>query len=126
MGGDIYLQRFEDGDAAPADALLLAGLIAPYADAPGPDLERLVFADGGAAIAGADDLVDGFTVADVEGAAAWDFLVDAARQADLAILPAGRPTAVTHPDALAALPAGLAAGAVVVRSGAALRAHVAG
>ena len=47
MGGDIYLQRFEDGDAAPADALLLAGLIAPYADAPGPDpspeVQRLYF-----------------------------------------------------------------------------------
>lgn len=103
------------GGPAPA-----VGLFAPYVARQEEDFgfALLEFADGQADLYGTGDLGSGFMVNHVSGDAAWDFLVEVAREADLAILPPGCPTMVCREELGAHLPEELRGEAVVVTSGA--------
>jgi len=114
---DVFLQKFEAGSAAQADAPLLALLLAPHLIETGHGLFGLRSSDGGAAIYGLEDLGSGFMVNHVSGERAWDLLADIARQAALTIMPVGCPVAVADENLLDELPDELREGAIVITSG---------
>ena len=90
----VFLQRFEAGGAAPADASSLDEGLAPYVvegDAGHAD-RYLRFSDGTADVfLVGEDWSDGFMVNHVSGREAWDVLFAVASRGHLAILPVGVP-----------------------------------
>lgn len=113
---DVFLQRFQDGDGAPADPVLVEAVLAPYLD---PSRTRLVLPDGEADVYGCERApVHGLMVNHLSGSAGWDVLHRLALHAGLAVMPVGCPTAVADEAALAHLPEELRGDAVVVGSGA--------
>lgn len=119
MSFDIFVQKFEAGDAGTADEGVIRALLAPHTRAllKGSDTAVLHFADGTADLYGWDDLSRGFMINHAGGAEVWDVLVRVAQAAGLAIMPIGCPIAVTSAADVDGLPAELKENAVVVASG---------
>lgn len=107
MGYEIYFQGFVDGDASGRGGDVVRAILEPHAsttDADGGFL-RIELPDGGSDV----HLSDGsMMVTHTGGAATWDLLVRAAREADWSVLLLDAPPAITHEQQRAHLPPELA------------------
>jgi hypothetical protein len=120
MSFDIFVQRFEAGDTAPADGALVRSMLAPYTvTAAGGHTLR--FRDGEADLHGFEDLTRGFMVNGASGDEVWDLLWEVASRAGLTIMPVGCPSAVPAEQLLGDLPEPLGVSAAVIGSGADLK-----
>jgi hypothetical protein len=122
---DLFVQGFHDGNARDADRDALRVALAPYVVS-GTSGATLRAAASTAEIYGLEDLARGFMVTHVDGGEIFDVLVDVAAACDLVILPVGVSTAITREEQRVHLPDELRDEAVLVRSGAELRALIAG
>lgn len=118
MSFDVYVQRFVDGDSAPADTTLLRALLAPHVarTEPDSDFAQLGFDDGTADLYGIGDPGGGFMVNHVSGQQAWALLADVAVRAGMTVMPAGAAPMIATEAMRMHLPDGLAHDAVVVTS----------
>jgi hypothetical protein len=114
---DIFLQRFEGGDAADANAADLAAVLDPLVEARGPGWARIQTSDGAADVYGTDNLATGVMVNHASGRAVWDVLFELARAGRLAVMPVGCPTCVIEAEQRADLPPELQPEAVEISSG---------
>lgn len=118
MSFDVYFQRFEDGDSAPADALAVRAVLEPHVDeAEDGGVVRLAVGDGHADIHGFDTLESGFMANHISGVDAWGVLVVAAQASDPTIIPVGCPACVVEAGSAAHLPEPLRAEVRLVTSG---------
>lgn len=113
---DVFLQRFNHGDATDVEERAVRALLDPHVVRVDLDhgFARLVFGDGEADLYGWTTLTRGFMVNHVSGTDPWRLLVDVARAANLTVLPVGCPVSVTDAIALEHLPAELRTAAVVL------------
>ncbi|MGI5524017.1 hypothetical protein ACQEUX_24215 [Micromonospora sp. CA-259024] len=123
MSYDMFVQRFEQGDAAPmaGDAFLAA--FEPRVDRREPQHSywHISADDGGTAniyAALADDALDSLMISRFSVGAVLDLLVKFIGLADAVVLPPGCPTLLAHEGQRHHLPEELRADAVVVQAGA--------
>jgi len=114
------LQRFSGGDAADGGGEEALRVLAPYLARPPADGYALVrTGDGEADVYGLGG--DHLMISHAAGERIADLIVQIARSARWAILPAGCPACVTGGEMIADLPDELRESAIVVTSGAGLR-----
>jgi hypothetical protein len=120
----IFVQGFANGSFRETNARHLAERLAPYLvrDA---ERSKLQVRAASAEIYGTEHLATGFMVTHIDGDAIYDAIVDVAAACDLVIAPVGCAAAITRQDQREHLPEGLRADAVLVTSGAELRALIA-
>ncbi len=121
MSFDIFLQRFEAGDGADADAVAVRSALEPYLAVAASGYACLHVGGVEADIYGVENLESGFMVNHVGGPAVYDALVGVAQACDLVIIPVGCATAVIDDRQRLDLPEELAAEAVRVSTGQDLR-----
>lgn len=123
MSFDIFVQGFRDGASREADADALRAALAPY----------LVRTELGwnlragrstAEIHGVEHLPTGFMITHVDGDELYDVIVHVAAACDLVIVPVGVAAAITREQQRDHLPEVLRGAAVLVTSGADLRAVI--
>lgn len=117
MSFDIFLQRFESGEAALADGDAIMSLLNPLIADRSGSWARIVTPDGEADVYGVDDPAKGLMVNHASGRAIWDVLFELSLRGGLAVMPVGRPSAVADPTLRGELPEG-ALPAEIVGSGA--------
>lgn len=123
MSYELFVQRFEQGDAAPmaADALLTVFQLRVDHREPQDDYWHISADDGGTADVYADladDTLSSFMMSRFSAGAVLDMLVTFIGLADAVVLPPGCPTLLAHEGQRCHLPEELRADAVVVRAGA--------
>jgi hypothetical protein len=126
MSFDVFLQRFSGGDSAAANARLILETLDAYVVGPISQGDASIATeDGGADVYGLGS-AEGIMVNHTAGEQIWEALVKVADEAELAIVPVGRPTCVTQPLLLEELPTALRHDARVVTSGKELAARHSG
>ncbi|MEU0548806.1 hypothetical protein [Micromonospora sp. NPDC005979] len=123
MSYDLFVQRFEQGDAAPMAADAFLAVFESRVDRREPqDRYRHISADdGGTADLYADladDTLGSLMISRFSFGAVLDMLVTFIGLADAVVLPPGCPTLLAHEGQRHHLPEELRAGALVIRSGA--------
>ncbi|UQU67563.1 hypothetical protein COUCH_15375 [Couchioplanes caeruleus] len=123
MSFDLFVQRFENGDAAAMDGIAFRAVWGPYVDRTEPefDLWHVHVDDGGVAeIYGgvADESFPSLMISRFSRGCVLDLLVEFAALADAVVLPQGCPTLLVREDQRRHLPEELGADAVIVRGGA--------
>ncbi|MGW4681664.1 hypothetical protein ACWEOS_24650 [Micromonospora taraxaci] len=123
MSYDMFVQRFEQGDAAPMEGEAFLAVFEPHVDRrePQDNYWQISADDGGtadvyAALAGGT--LSGFMVSRFSAGAILDTLVRYIGLADAVVLPPGCPTLLAHEGQRQHLPEELRADAVVVTAGA--------
>lgn len=114
----MFLQRFENGEAAPADGAAIIDALARSATGPVTAKSSVITTtDGEADVYGLTTAADGLMFNHASGSAIWEVIVATAMAADLAILAPGIPACVTREKLLRDLPEALRGDARVVGSG---------
>lgn len=116
MSYDIFLQRFDHGDAAPFDPTAVADVLDSLVVERRGGFARLETADGEADVYGLDGTAS-LMVNHATGEAIWDVLVDVATAGHLAIL-LGNTTVVPDERVIEHLPVELSHSVEISRSGA--------
>ena len=117
MSFDIFLQRFERGDAADADGDLILEILRPYFAGPPQDgFVELRTSDGGADVHLSEPR-RGLMVNHAGGEAVFEVLAQLAIRASLTIIPIGCPVFVPREAAIDDLPSELRRDVRVTRSG---------
>ena len=117
MSFDIFLQSFEDDQAAPGEPQAAWRVLEPFfAGAPSEGHVRVYTADGGADVYGVGS--DAVLINHASGQLIWQLMVEVAEAAGWVVMPAGCPVCVVREEMISDLPADLRDHAVVVRSGA--------
>ncbi|GAA2551593.1 hypothetical protein GCM10010435_22220 [Winogradskya consettensis] len=122
MGFEMFVQGFENGDAADLDSSVFHAVWGPYVDRNEPEFGfwRIRADDGGEAdiYAGTlDKAFTGFMITHFSSGRVLDLLVEFIVAADAVVMPVGCPTLLAHADQQRHLPEEIRAGAVVVREG---------
>ncbi|MBN9155273.1 MAG: hypothetical protein J0J05_14945 [Microbacterium sp.] len=115
MSFDIHFQRFEDGDAGTGGGDEARRVLGPYLQPSVTTPERIERDGSSAEIYGLED--GSMMVTHIQGDGLWGLLVDAAREAEWAIMPVGCPAIVFSQAMIDALPEGLDVDAVIISSG---------
>ncbi|MBG6103922.1 hypothetical protein IW249_004336 [Micromonospora vinacea] len=123
MSYDMFVQRFEQGDAAPLSADAFRAVFVPWAERQEPQhgYWHISADDGGTADVYAtltDDTLCSLMLSRFSAGAILDMLVTFVGLADAVVLPPGCPTLLAHEGQRYHLPADLRADAVVVQAGA--------
>ncbi|WP_446211445.1 hypothetical protein [Micromonospora sp. IBSANI012] len=123
MGYDMFVQRFERGDAGPIAGEAFRAVFEPHVDRRQPELSywHISLDDGGTAdvyATVADDTLDSLMISRFSPGLVLDMLVEFIGLADAVVLPPGCPTLLAHEGQRHHLPAELRADAVVVQMGA--------
>ncbi|MFF5177057.1 hypothetical protein ACFY2Q_03385 [Micromonospora sp. NPDC000316] len=123
MSYDMFVQRFEQGDAAPMAGDAFLAVFAPRADRRGPQHSywHISADDGGTAdlyATLADDTLGSLIISRFSVGAVLDLLVKFVGLADAVVLPPGYPALLAHESQRCHLPEELRADAVVVQAGA--------
>lgn len=119
---EIFLQAFEEGDAAERGGAAIRRFLLAHADAHEPEHQfvHVTYSDGGADVYGVPPdgaQCDGLMFSRIKGEA-LDLVVEVAQLADLVIMPVGCAVCVVSESQIEHLPPALRDGAVdVVRSG---------
>ena len=116
MSLDVFLQAFRDGDAAPADPAAIAAILTPFIVTREASFASLKTADGEADCYGLGS--DSRTINHASGRIIWDIVVNVAKEANLAIMPAGCAVCIVDQSARNHLPPELQDDVIYVRSGA--------
>ena len=124
MSYDVFLQAFRRGEAATTDGAAAFAILEPAISGRDGGWACVRTADGGADVYGIDDPSTGLMVNHAEGHRIWDVVHDLALAAGYAVMPVGCPTCVTSDDVRKHLPTGIAESAIVVGSGAEIRAAI--
>jgi hypothetical protein len=120
---DIFLQGFIDGEptsSGSSEALEVIQAHLPHP--PQNGFARIRTADGEADVYGLDS--DGLMITHASGDEIWELIVKIARAARWIIMPVGCPACAVDPPMIGDLPDGLRESAVLVTSGADLRAAI--
>ena len=117
MSFDVFLQRFADGDAAPADADALLAVLEPLIAVPFHGGAQIATVDGGADVYMSDP-GSSLMFSRPAGQQVWDLMYDLALVGGLAVMPVGCGTGVVDEATLAELPESIPQPVRVVRSGA--------
>jgi hypothetical protein len=117
---DVFLMRFDRGDAVELDAPRILELLEPAIVEREGSFARLRTTDGEADVYGLDS-TGSLMVNHASGAAIWDLLVDVARAGQLAIIPGGCATCIVEEEQRADLPEGVPEPVEVIASGSELR-----
>jgi hypothetical protein len=104
---DIFLQRFEGGEAARADEIAVLGVLAPLIEERGDGWARLCTSDGEADVYGIDDPASGLMVNHASDREIWNVLFELCRAAGFAVMPIGCGTFVVSQVGLSDLPDGV-------------------
>ncbi|MEU7589409.1 hypothetical protein AB0A95_24310 [Micromonospora sp. NPDC049230] len=123
MSYDMFVQRFEQGDAAPMPGDAFLAVFAPRADHREPQYNYWhISADDGSTAdvyaTLADDTLRSLMISRFSGGPILDMLVTFLGLADAVVLPPGCPALLAHENQRCHLPEDLRADAVVVQSGA--------
>ncbi|GIJ49419.1 hypothetical protein Val02_63050 [Virgisporangium aliadipatigenens] len=123
MSYDLFVQRFENGDAAAMDGIAFRAVWGPYVDRTEPEFDLWHFQvddGGGAEIYGgvAGETFDSLVISRFSPGRVLDLLVEFAAAADAVVMPPGCPTLLVREDQRRHLPEELRADAVIVRGGA--------
>ena len=119
MSFDVFFQGFLAGQSSRRGGAQMREVLAPHVVERRDTFLHVRFGDGEADVYVDDDAM---MAHHVSGQDAWDLLLEGARAANWVIMPVGCPTCLTRPDQREELPAELRADAVVVDTGADLRA----
>jgi hypothetical protein len=114
---DIFLRRFEGGEAARADEAAVLGVLAPLIEERGDGWARLCTTDGDADVYRMDDPASGLMVNHASGREIWNVLFELGRAAGFAVMPVGCGTFVISEVALSDLPDGVPEPIAVLTSG---------
>jgi hypothetical protein len=118
---DVFFQGFTAGQPTERGSAEMREALAPHLVEQVGTCLRLRVGDGEADVY----LYEGGMMANhIAGKDAWDLLVQGARAANWVIMPAGCPTCLTQPGQQEELPDGLDGAAMVVETGADLRAVI--
>ncbi|MEU2167877.1 hypothetical protein ACH47V_25235 [Micromonospora chersina] len=121
MSYDMFVQRFEQGDAAPMAGEAFLAVFEPRVDRREPQHSywHISADDGGTAdlyAALADGTLDSLMISRFSAGAVLDMLVEYIRLADAVVLPPGFPTLLAHEGQRHHLPEELRTDAVVVQA----------
>jgi hypothetical protein len=117
MSFDIFLQRFEAGEAADGDGTAILDVLEPMMRDRSGSFARIVTGDGEAEVYGLDHPERGLMLTHASGREVWDVIFDLARVGGMVVMPVGCPTCVVDPKLVRHIPEGPPA-AEVVTSGA--------
>jgi hypothetical protein len=104
---DIFFQRFENGEAAPADRGAVRTVLGPLIEEHGDGWARIRTSDGEADVYGIDNPASGSLMINrASGREVWAIMFGLGRAADFAVMPVGCGTFVFSDDAVSDLPDG--------------------